>query len=768
MIPAAPREVARRGRRYAVLELWRYYRILCRRKWIVLAGVAVCMLAAAGLVFFTPATLESVSYVRQVTPQTLGSTVLQEMQSVRPELVQASVARHAASNVFRAYYIGLLSNNEEYTRRVREALDREAAQGAALAEDVVAIKDFLERRAARPYIFDRNQIEKLLNDYTTVLPERESDLIRIIVKVPDNFVGADPSRDGPEFAQAAAFAAAIAFKYSYKAKNYDPSEVRAYLERKVREARADLEAKRAALENYKKSRGISDLNAAAQVRLARLGDLDFQLRASQVQAREAAQRVRAAQNELRALPLTREEQKTTGDNTLWTTLATELARREQELASMLTYRGENHPEVQALRKSIEELKSSQAQEQRQRIVQRVEAINPVHTQTLDRFVQAKVDSIAAEARTSALAAVLPQMKSELNSFPEEEREVALRTVEVQTAEQTFALLKNKLEEARIRENEPYRAGDISIVGVIDPKPATSRKLQLALALPLSLLLAFAVVLLLDYIDTTVRTPDQVEDLLGLPVVTMVPLSKGPSLVKGLPSPGLRECYEMLTAELWHLASQEAGKGAILVAGAAPRAGRSTTASNLAIALAGDGARVILVDADLRNPTQHVLFGVDNSRGLANVLSGGAALEDVAVPTRVEGLLLVPSGPLPDNPIRLLRGEAMERFVADASAVADFVVFDSPAGAAFADATVLAAVIKRTLLVQSAGVPPTGAEAEFRMRLDQVGAEYLGVLFNRVRPEEVRGPLGGRSIYRSLPPSPPAAGTVSPTSPAIPG
>ncbi len=750
------------------MELWRYYRILYRRKWIVLAGVLACMLAAVALIKLTPASLESTAYVRQVTPQTLGSTVLQEMQNFRPELAQASVARHAASNVFRAYYIGLLSNNEDYTRRIREALDREAEQGVARAEDVVAIKEFLDRRAVRPYIFDKDQRDKLLNEYTAVLPERESDLIRILVKVPENFVGGDPSRDAPEFVQAAAFAAAIAFKYSYKDKNYDPSEVRAYLERKVREARADLEAKRAELANFKKSRGISDLVSAAQVRLGRLGELEFQYRVSQVQAREAAQRVRAAQNELKILPLTREEQKTTGDNALWTTLATELARKEQELASMLTYRGENHPEVQALRRSIEDLKATQAQEQRQRIVQRVEAINPVHTQTLDRFVQAKVESIAAEARAAALAGVIPQMKADMNSFPEDEREVALRTVEVQTAEQTFALLKNKLEEARIRENEPYRAGDISIIGVIDPKPATSRKLQLALALPLSLLLAFAVVLLLDYIDTTVRTPDQVEDLLGLPVVTMVPISRSPTLLKALPSSGLRECYEMLTAELWHLASQEAGKGAILVAGAAPRAGRSTTASNLAIALAGDGARVILVDADLRNPTQHVLFGVDNSRGLANVLSGGAALEDVAVPTRVEGLLLVPAGPQPDNPIRLLRGEAMERFVADAAAVADFVVFDSPAGASFADATVLAAIIKRTLLVQSAGVAPSGAEAEFRMRLDQVGAEYLGVLFNRVRPEDVRGPLGGRSIYRSLPPSPPPAGTVSPTSPAIPG
>ncbi|BCW97501.1 MAG: hypothetical protein KatS3mg024_0328 [Armatimonadota bacterium] len=750
------------------MELWRYYRILYRRKWVVLAGVLACMLAAAAIVFYTPASLESTAYVRQVTPQTLGSTVLQEMQNFRPELAQASIARHAASNVFRAYYIGLLSNNDDYTRRVREALDREAEQGVARAEDVVAIKEFLERRAARPYIFDNDQRDKLLNEYTAVLPERESDLIRIYVKVPENFVSGDPSREAPEFVQSAAFAAAIAFKYSYKDKNYDPSEVRAYLERKVREARADLEAKRTALAEYKKKRGISDLTAAAQVRLGRLGELEFQHRVSQVQAREAAQRVRAAQNELRVLPLTREEQKVTGDNTLWTTLATELARKEQELASMLSYRGENHPEVQALRKSIEDLKSAQAQEQRQRIVQKVESINPVHTQTLDRFVQAKVESIAADARAAALAGVIPQMKAEMNSFPEDEREVALLTAEVQTAEQTFALLKSKLEEARIRENEPYRAGDISIIGVIEPKPATSRKLQLALALPLSLLLAFAVVLLLDYIDTTVRTPDQVEDLLGLPVVTMVPISRSPSLVKGLPSPGLRECYEMLTAELWHLASQEAGKGAILVAGAAPRAGRSTTASNLAAALAGDGARVILVDADLRNPTQHILFGVDNSKGLANVLSGGAALEDVAVPTRVEGLLLVPSGPQPDNPIRLLRGEAMERFVEDAAAVADFVVFDSPAGASFADATVLAAIIKRTLLVQSAGVAPSGAEAEFRMRLDQVGAEYLGVLFNRVRPEDVRGPLGGRSIYRSLPPTPPPSGTVSPTSPAIPG
>jgi Mrp family chromosome partitioning ATPase len=125
------------------------------------------------------------------------------------------------------------------------------------------------------------------------------------------------------------------------------------------------------------------------------------------------------------------------------------------------------------------------------------------------------------------------------------------------------------------------------------------------------------------------------------------------------------------------------------------------------------------------------------------------IDEAAVPTRVEGLLLLPAGPVPDNPIRLLRSEQMEEFVSQVSSLADFVVFDSPAGAAFADASLLAAVVKNVVIVHSAGRVPRGAESEFRSKLDMVGANILGTVLNKVRPEDSHGYYHFRRFYEGL-------------------
>ena len=135
-----------------------------------------------------------------------------------------------------------------------------------------------------------------------------------------------------------------------------------------------------------------------------------------------------------------------------------------------------------------------------------------------------------------------------------------------------------------------------------------------------------------------------------------------------------------------------------------------TAANLAITLARDGVRVILVDGDLRQPAQHEIFKVGNETGLSNVLAGKLALKDALKPTTVKDLLLLTSGPLPANPIRLFRSPEMHKFVNEIGELADYVIFDSPAGITFADSTLLAGLVKNVVIVYAAGTVPRGAEA----------------------------------------------------------
>jgi len=194
---------------------------------------------------------------------------------------------------------------------------------------------------------------------------------------------------------------------------------------------------------------------------------------------------------------------------------------------------------------------------------------------------------------------------------------------------------------------------------------------------------------------------------------------------------------MLSTNLW-ISHAEMEGHTVLVASAEPDVGRSTTAANLAISLARDGARVILVDSDLRQPSQHEFFGVANDKGFSNVLAGKLALKDALQPTSVTDLLLMPSGPLPANPVRLFRSPEMVKFVKEINELADFVIFDSPSGAAFADATLLAVLVKNVLIVHAAGSVPRGAEAEFHARLAQVDANLMGTVLNMVKPEDSHG------------------------------
>lgn len=312
--------------------------------------------------------------------------------------------------------------------------------------------------------------------------------------------------------------------------------------------------------------------------------------------------------------------------------------------------------------------------------------------------------------------------------------------DARAATDTYALMRSKLNEAKIKEQQ---AKNETAIKTIDPAyyyPVNQKKsLKLMLALLVSPLLGIGVAFLLHYTDNTVKTAGDAEKLLGLPVLSAVPGARGHSLPRQTCSEAVDVAYQMLTSSLW-IANQNQGVNAVVVVSAEPDVGRSVTASNLATSLAREGARVILVDADMRQPTQHLIFGVDNKAGLTNILSGAATLEDALVPTRVQGLLLVPTGPVPDNPVKLLRSQEMKEFADQIKdrELADFVVYDTPAGVTFPDPVLVASCVGNAVMVHSAGRVSRGSELEFRDRLESVGVQMLGTVLNKVRREDSSG------------------------------
>lgn len=517
-------------------------------------------------------------------------------------------------------------------------------------------------------------------------------------------------------------------------------------------ARADLEAKRKALADYKLANRISgDLAFQTQVLVQRAAQYRANYDQAMVEMEEARARRIAAEQELKsqyARNEYEEMQRIMATNPVLQQLRIDLARAQAELQKELQTKAERHPDVVSLKAQIAEIEARMRAESEQILNSQTRARNPIRDSALQAYISARVAEEAAAKRAQAYAEPLRRALADLADMPRKEAGVARLELAARTAEQTYNLYLQKLEEARARE----RGAQAATLVLLDPPQVfvvpKQTGLKTALALLLSLILASSVVLLLGQLDTSVRTPEEAERLLKLPVFAVIPLMKPNTLDKQDGFTPIGASYQILSTNLWYASRQMQGS-AVVIASAEPNVGRSTTAANLAITLARDGARVLLVDGDMRQPTLHSRFGVDNSLGLADVLAGEKSIEDVAVPTMIEGLVLIPAGSAPNNPVRLLRSPMMEQFIERTTRLADFVIFDSPAGAIFADSTLIAAHVKNVIIVHAAGQPSRGAEAEFHARLEQVGANLIGAVLNKVRPEDSRGVYYYRRAYREL-------------------
>jgi len=279
------------------------------------------------------------------------------------------------------------------------------------------------------------------------------------------------------------------------------------------------------------------------------------------------------------------------------------------------------------------------------------------------------------------------------------------------------------------------ANNISIVDLatVPREPSKpSMMLNMALAALLGLGLGVLAALVLEALDETVATPDDVEKKLGIPVLGVVPLlDKGETTADALADirSGFSEAYYSLRTAL-QFSTPDGAPSSLLVSSARPAEGKSTTAYAVALNLARVGKRVLLVDGDLRNPSMHRVVGVENERGMSNLLSGSADLASVVLRTRHENLFFIPCGPLPPNPAELWGGDRLHQFLAETRNNFDHVVFDGPPVLGFADAPMLAAAVSGTLFVLESRGTRRG-QARGALRRLQVGrARLLGAVLTK--------------------------------------
>ncbi len=427
------------------------------------------------------------------------------------------------------------------------------------------------------------------------------------------------------------------------------------------------------------------------------------------------------------------------------TFLMEMIRKRDEVNTeyndALSQYGPNFPKVLRLQAQLKEFDQSLAK-QKQNIVNGLES-----------------DFREARQRETLLSAALDQQKADVNAMSEKLVEYNILKREAETNKSLYDGLLTKLKEAGITaglRSSNIRIVDPAMIPSYPSRPAKAR--NVALAFLVGLVGGIGLALMREYMDNTVKTPDDVETLARLPSLAVVPQFTGSNgagkragLLQGfasssnghekrielvaqhLPKSQMSEAFRALRTSL--LLSQAGHPPqVILVTSALPREGKTTAAANLAVTLAQLGDSTVLVDADLRKPGVGRLLNMTGGKyaGLSSYLAGVSSLDLVSVPhPSIPNLVAIPTGPLPPNPADLLSSSKLTEAIAELRTKFKFIVIDSPPVMAATDAVILSVQCDGVLLVVRSGETPKEAFTRTRDLLTSVKCHLLGVVLNAV-------------------------------------
>jgi polysaccharide biosynthesis transport protein len=361
-----------------------------------------------------------------------------------------------------------------------------------------------------------------------------------------------------------------------------------------------------------------------------------------------------------------------------------------------------------------------------------------------RNAQSDEQQFAAQ-QLEDLKTKIAQSKAEIERL-QKERDAAISARRIQDLDSQIATLQSKVSgwQSTYSTLLVYlKGGDVNVIRVVEeaalPTYPISASIMnnIVLAAAIGFALALGGAFLAEYLDDSVKSQAEVEQKLGLPtlgVVARIPTNGNkPAMITAThPRSPFSETYRILRTNVRYSVPATTHTRVILVTSTEPSEGKSTTVTNLAIAMAQGGDKTILVDADLRRPTLHSILNVPNEVGLSSLLVGEAdSLDEALQATSVPGLQILTSGPLPPNSAELLGSPRMIELMAELARRADVILMDSPPVLAVTDAAILSTEAMGTILVVEVGRTRLGALAQGVDTIRKVGGSILGVVINRM-------------------------------------
>jgi succinoglycan biosynthesis transport protein ExoP len=374
--------------------------------------------------------------------------------------------------------------------------------------------------------------------------------------------------------------------------------------------------------------------------------------------------------------------------------------------------GRNHPQVKALRA------------QKAVFVQQLNDSVEMIKQSLQINLRIDESTLAAlEEKLEARRAAQQDVRSASSTYTEAKNRYVTNKRILEAAQSRY---QTQIMELNMPRN-PAKIWEKAEPAAFPSRPRVM--VNMIIGVLIGLIVGVGLAVFIEYLDTSVKTLEDVETYLGVPVLAVFP--KGISVLHRQPSDTPdAEAYRILRTNV-EFNRKSADANAITVVSGGPGEGKSTTLANLAYTCSQGGYNVLVVDADLRRPVQHELFGLENSIGLTNYLTTDLKLEDVIRKSGIENLSVMTSGILPSDAVGVLNSQRMSDMIADLKARYDVVFFDSPPILGVSDASVLASEVDLTIIVVQHRRFPRSMLQRVKQAVVNVGGTVLGVVLNNV-------------------------------------
>jgi len=495
-----------------------------------------------------------------------------------------------------------------------------------------------------------------------------------------------------------------------------------FLREQLIEAKNRLQTSEEALVKFANEKGILGVDDGQGRHLKNLTSLDqalVQAEIKRVQAESLYQQMKSVGSVSTVLT-----------NPVITSLKGRLVQLEGDYQEMLKTFKPNYPDMKRLQQQINNARSKLQREMGE----------------IKRSM--KADYLAAKRQEEKIRGELKQFNEKMYSLQDSSLGYNTLKREVKTNENLYNTLLQRFEEVNV--TSAANTSSISIVEpAVTPISRTSPRplINLVLGLLIGTIVGLAFAFLREALDQSIKSPEELERISGLPVLGLIPrVTKASikkqlgSIVRNNPRTAVAEAYRLLATNLRFMVDSK-DEHVILITSVNPEEGKSTTATNIAFSYAQMGLKVLLVDADIRKSSLHKQLGLSNELGLSHYLKGEVDLVGITQPVKdIQGLYAITAGRYDTDPISLLSHERMSYLTTQGANIFDYVIIDAPPTTGFADTLVLSSLATSTIIVAKENMLKADNIQTTLKQLYRVKKNVLGILLVDVKKTDVAAKL----------------------------